>query len=158
MPSRRKTREFALQVLFAAETLNKSPLKTLKFLESHFESDSEKVVQMDRVSMDFADALITAVSHHKDAIDNIISEYSENWKLHRINQVDRNILRMAIAEMSTFPETPTAVILNEAIEIGKKYGVENSGAFINGVLDRIRSVGLDLLLGADQTKLDDELD
>ena len=158
MPSRRKTREFALQVLFAAETLNQSPVKTLRFLESHFNSDPEKVVQMERIAIDFAGALITAVTNHKNAIDQLISEFSENWKLHRINQVDRNILRMAIAEMSTFPETPTAVILNEAIEIGKKYGVENSGAFINGVLDRIRSVGLGPLLTDDTSEINDKLD
>ncbi len=158
MPSRRKTREFALQVLFAAETLNRSPVKTLKFLENHFNSDPEKVVQMERIAIDFADALITAVTNHKDTIDKLISEFSENWKLHRINQVDRNILRMAIAEMSTFPETPTAVILNEAIEIGKKYGVENSGAFINGVLDRIRSVGLGPLLTDNISEINDKLD
>lgn len=158
MPSRRKTREFALQVLFAAETLNRSPVKTLKFLENHFNSDPEKVVQMERIAIDFADALITAVTNHKDTIDKLISEFSENWKLHRINQVDRNILRMAIAEMSAFPETPTAVILNEAIEIGKKYGVENSGAFINGVLDRIRSVGLGPLLTDNISEINDKLD
>ncbi len=158
MPSRRKTREFALQVLFSAETLNQSPLRTLRFLETHFGSDPEKVVQTDRVSMDFASALIIAVTDHKDSIDRLISEYSENWKLHRINQVDRNILRMAIAEMTTFPETPTAVILNEAIEIGKKYGAENSGAFINGVLDRIRSVRLNLSLDSDTPEINDQLD
>lgn len=158
MPSRRKTREFALQVLFAAETLNQSPLKTLEFLETHFGTDPEKVVQMERVSIDFAGALISAVSNYKNSIDRSISEFSENWKLHRINQVDRNILRMAIAEMTTFPETPTAVILNEAIEIGKKYGAENSGAFINGVLDRIRSVGIDILLSPDTTEINDKLD
>lgn len=158
MPSRRKTREFALQVLFSAETLNQSPLRTLRFLETHFESDPEKVVQTDRVSMDFASALIIAVTDHKESIDRLISEFSENWKLHRINQVDRNILRMAIAEMTTFPETPTAVILNEAIEIGKKYGAENSGAFINGVLDRIRSVRLNLSLNSDTSEIDDQLD
>ncbi len=147
-----------MQVLFAAETLNQSPVKTLEFLESHFNSDSEKVVQMERIAMDFAGALITAVTNHKNSIDQLISEFSENWKLHRINQVDRNILRMAIAEMSRFPETPTAVILNEAIEIGKKYGVENSGAFINGVLDRIRAVGLGPLLSDDTSEINDKLD
>ena len=60
--------------------------------------------------------------------------------------------------MSAFPETPTAVILNEAIEIGKKYGAENSGSFINGVLDRIRSVGLEFLLHRDSSSADDQLD
>lgn len=158
MPSRRKTREFALQVLFSAETLDQSPLEILNFLKSHFASDTEKIVQIDKVSPDFAISLVRAVCDHKSSIDNLISEFSENWKLHRINQVDRNILRMAIAEMSAFPETPTAVILNEAIEIGKKYGAENSGSFINGVLDRIRSVGLEFLLHRDSSSADDQLD
>ena len=65
---------------------------------------------------------------------------------------------MAIGEMSKFPETPTAVILNEAIEIGKKYGSENSGSFINGVLDRIRSVGVKALLERDVPDPDKKLD
>ncbi len=158
MPSRRKTREFALQVLFSAETLDQSPLEILNFLESHFGADPERIVQIDKVSLEFATSLVRAVCDYKSSIDRLISEFSENWKLHRINQVDRNILRMAIAEMLTFPETPTPVILNEAIEIGKKFGAENSGSFINGVLDRIRSVGLDSLLHQNLSNADDQLD
>lgn len=158
MPSRRKTREFVLQVLFSAETLDRSPREILNFLESHFGSDSEKIVQIDKVSQDFAASLIEAVCGNRDFIDSLISEFSEHWKLHRINQVDRNILRMAVAEMWKFPETPSAVILNEAIEIGKRYGAENSGSFINGVLDRIRSVGMESLITRGLSSADDSLD
>jgi len=141
VPSRRKTREFVLQVLFAADAGRRDPVETLKFLEHHFTTDQDQEVKMHRVSQDFAKALVEAVSRDGSAIDELISRISQHWKLYRINRVDRNILRMAIAEMTRFPETPGAVILNEAIEIGKKYGAENSGAFINGVLDRIQTLG-----------------
>jgi len=137
VPSRRKTREFVLQVLFAADARNEDPLDVLDFLEKHFESDQEDGLQLGRVVKDFARALVEAVSRDKEVIDKLITRLSHNWKLYRINRVDRNILRMAIAEMIAYPETPGRVVLNEAIEIGKKYGAENSSAFINGILDRI---------------------
>ncbi len=136
MPSRRKTREFVLQVLFAADARNQDPVDTLEFLQGHFTSDQDQELKMHRVVQDFARILVTVVSKDGPIIDDLISRISQNWKLSRINRVDRNILRMAIAEMIGFPETPGAVILNEAIEIGKKYGAENSAAFINGILDK----------------------
>lgn len=142
MPSRRKTREFVLQVLFAADVRNQDPIDVLNFLEKHFDAEPEESMKMDRVLRDFARKLVQAVADDKDLIDSTITRYSTNWKLHRISRVDRNILRMAIAEMATFPDSPAPVILNEAIEIGKKYGAENSGSFINGVLDKVQSSGL----------------
>jgi transcription antitermination protein NusB len=137
VPSRRKTREFVLQVLFAADARRQDPLEVLDFLESHFHGDEDEELKLHRVVKDFARELVDAVSRDRAIIDDLISKLSHNWKLYRINRVDRNILRMAIAEMTNFPEIPGRVILNEAIEIGKKYGAENSAAFINGILDRI---------------------
>ncbi|MBI5249320.1 MAG: transcription antitermination factor NusB [Desulfomonile tiedjei] len=137
MPSRRKTREFVLQVLFAADARQQDPLEALEFLESHFHGDDDEELKLHRVMKDFARQLVAAVSKDQAIIDGLISKLSHNWKLYRINRVDRNILRMAIAEMTSFPEIPGRVVLNEAIEIGKKYGAENSAAFINGILDRI---------------------
>ena len=137
MPSRRKTREFVLQVLFAADSRNEDPTETLQFLEDHFRSDPDQVLKLARVMSEFACELVTAVAKQRQIIDALITKLSANWKLHRMNRVDRNILRMAIAEMLNFSETPDQVILNEAIDIGKKYGAENSAAFINGILDRI---------------------
>ena len=137
MPSRRKTREFVLQVLFAADARKEDPAETLQFLESHFSSDPDQVLKMDRVMGDFARDLVRAVAKDREVIDKLIAKLSVNWKLYRMNGVDRNILRMAIAEMLNFSGTPDPVILNEAIDIGKKYGAENSAAFINGILDRI---------------------
>lgn len=142
MPSRRKTREFVLQVLFAADARNQDPLEVLDFLGKHFDTEAEESLKMERVVRDFARELVSAVARDKQVIDSIISKFSTNWKLYRINRVDRNILRMAIAEMTTFPDSPGPVVLNEAIEIGKKYGAENSGAFINGILDRVQSSGI----------------
>jgi transcription antitermination protein NusB len=140
VPSRRKTREFVLQVLFAADAQHQDPLDAMKFLETHFDCEEEEDLQMERVVKEFAWELVDVVSRDQKAIDNLITKLSENWKLHRISRVDRNILRMAIAEMTNFSGTPGRVVLDEAIEIGKKYGAENSSAFINGILDRIHSL------------------
>jgi transcription antitermination protein NusB len=141
VPSRRKTREFVLQALFAADARNEDPRETLEFLESHFARHKDEDVQMHRIMSDFAEQLVSAVAEDREAIDKMIARLSHNWKLHRMTRVDRNILRMAIAEMIHFGETPGRVILNEAIDIGKKYGAENSAAFINGILDRIHALG-----------------
>ena len=140
MPSRRKTREFVLQVLFAADVQKQDPIDTMKFLETHFDGEVEQDLQMQRVVKEFAWELVEAVSYHRDSIDELIAKLSENWKLHRISRVDRNILRMAIAELTSVPATPGRVVLDEAIEIGKKYGAEHSSAFINGILDKIHSL------------------
>lgn len=129
-----------LQVLFAADASSEDPADTLEFLEGHFRSDQEDIVKMHRVSGEFARKLVSAVARDKGILDKLISQLSHNWKLYRINRVDRNILRMAIAEYINFPETPGRVILNEAIEIGKKFGAENSAAFINGILDRVQTL------------------
>ena len=140
MPSRRKTREFVLQVLFAADATKQDAVELLAFLKRHFASDEEEVIKLHRVVDDYATDLVDAVSQNRELIDNVISTLSHRWKLYRINRVDRNILRMAIAEIVSFHNIPGPVVLNEAIEIGKRYGGENSASFINGILDRIQSV------------------
>ncbi|MDQ7782585.1 MAG: transcription antitermination factor NusB [Desulfomonilaceae bacterium] len=137
MPSRRKTREFVLQVLFAAEATKQNPCDVLLQLESHFRSDEEQALKLHRVMSEYARNLVSAVARDRLVIDKLISKVSHNWKLYRLNSVDRNVLRMAIAELVNFPEVPGPVILNEAIEIGRKYGADKSPSFINGVLDRI---------------------
>ena len=129
-------------MLFAADARNQDPVDVLNFLERHFEVEPEESLKMERILRDFARQLVEAVANDKEAIDSIIARFSTNWKLHRISRVDRNILRMAIAEMTSIPDSPAPVVLNEAIEIGKKYGAENSGSFINGVLDRVQSLSL----------------
>ncbi len=116
------------------------PLDALEFLTRHFETEQEEDLHLDKITKEYAYELVDAVSRDRALIDRIIAYLSHHWKLHRIDRVDRNILRMAIAELAAFPEIPGRVILNEAIEIGKKYGTEQTPAFINGILDKLHSI------------------
>ncbi len=86
---------------------------------------------------EFADELVHGVVREKQAIDDLLTTYSAHWKLPRMSAVDRNILRVATYELLYCNDVPIRVTLNEAIEIGKKYGTEESGAFINGILDQV---------------------
>jgi transcription antitermination protein NusB len=86
---------------------------------------------------EFADALVNGVAEKQEAIDGLISEHSAHWRLSRMAAVDRNILRVAIYELLHCGDVPIRVTLNEAIEIGKRFGTEESGAFINGILDQV---------------------
>jgi len=83
--------------------------------------------------------LVLGVLEHGQEIDQLITKYSENWRLDRINIIDRAILRMATFELFYCEDIPPKVTLNEAIELGKRFGSEESGSFINGILDRIQS-------------------
>ncbi len=85
----------------------------------------------------FAERIVLGVLEHVGEIDQLIQRFSENWRLERIDFIDRNILRMAIFELLYCEEIPPKVTLNEAIDLGKKFGSEASGSFINGILDRI---------------------
>lgn len=88
-------------------------------------------------NLDFADQITHGVMARRDDIDRLISEVSTNWRIGRMAHVDRNILRVAAFELQSMPETPVRVILNEAIEIAKRFGTQDSRAFINGILDRL---------------------
>ena len=86
----------------------------------------------------FAETLVDGVTRERDRLDALIAGAAANWRVERMAVVDRNILRMGAYELSHLPDTPAAVILDEAIEVGKRFGTEQSGAFINGVLDAVR--------------------
>jgi len=87
----------------------------------------------------YAQKLIDGVLGNRDRIDDAIRDASINWKLERMAVVDRNVLRIAVYELIFLEDVPERVSLNEAIEIVKRFGAEESGAFINGILDRIQS-------------------
>ncbi len=87
----------------------------------------------------FCDALVEGTIEHQSVIDDLIRKNTQNYELARISAVDRNVLRVAIYEMLHCPEIPPVVSINEAIEIAKKYSTEESGRFVNGVLDQIRA-------------------
>ena len=82
--------------------------------------------------------LVKGVLDAQPQIDTLIERYSKNWKVQRMSCVDRNVLRVAIFEMLFCPDIPPKVSINEAIDVAKKFGTEESGAFINGIVDRVR--------------------
>ena len=130
MRKRRKSREFALQVLYQLDITQQDVNKTLAQFQDHFSGSDERD--------DFMEHLVNGVVGHCQEIDRLIEKYSENWRLDRLNMIDRTILRIAIFELIYCEEIPPKVTLNEAIELGKRFGSEDSGSFINGILDRIQ--------------------
>jgi N utilization substance protein B len=127
---RRKSREFALQVLYQLDITQQDVSKTLAQFQDHFSGSDEKD--------DFMGHLVGGVLGHCQEIDRLIEKYSENWRLDRMNMIDRTILRIATFELLYCEEIPPKVTMNEAIELGKRFGSEDSGSFINGILDRIQ--------------------
>lgn len=131
MVRRRKSREHALQILYQLHITRQDVIKTLVQFRDHFSVNTERDV--------FVERLVLGVMEHGPEIDQLIKQYSEHWRLDRINIIDRAILRIAIFELLYCEEIPPKVTLNEAIELGKQYGSEDSGSFINGILDRIQN-------------------
>jgi transcription antitermination protein NusB len=129
MGTRRKARELALQILFQVDVGN----ITLEDAIRNFWK-VEKVLPEIR---DFSIKLSGGVMKDLVRIDEVIKKYTKNWALERINDIDRSILRIAIYELLYCSNVPYKVVINEAIEIAKKYGTFESGKFINGVLDRV---------------------
>ena len=132
MTVRRRAREIALQVLYQLEIGQGVPQEALTVYFENFRP-SEK-------TREFCQRLIEGISHHREKIDRLIEENAENWTLKRMAVVDRNILRLATFELMHCPDIPFKASLNEAIELAKKYGNEDSGAFINGILDKVHSL------------------
>lgn len=130
MSSRRRSREMAVQVLYQVDMAQSDIGEALRLFCKHFKAPES--------IRDFAIELVNGAHEHREEIDTLIRRFSENWRLERMPTVDRNILRLAIFELLYRPDIPTKVSINEAVDIGKKYGSEDSGSFINGILDRIR--------------------
>lgn len=131
MRRRRKSREFALQVLYQLNITRQEAITALTRFQEHFSPNEE--------ADEFLKRLVLGVLKHCREFDRLIEQYSENWRLDRITMVDRNILRMALFELLYCEEIPPKVTINEAIDLGKRYGSEDSGSFINGILDRIQN-------------------
>ena len=126
---RRRSREIALQILYQLEVNPLDPDKARELFWRNF-SPSEEVKE-------FSVRIVEGVHRHKGEIDTLIDKYSEHWRLDRMDRVDRNILRIGVFELMYCDDIPIKVALNEAIDLGKKFGSEESGAFINGILDRL---------------------
>lgn len=136
MGSRRNSRICALQTLFGLEINPLDPDKALRHYWDHFDLNTEVDQRSDEIR-DFTATLVRGVVERQSAIDDKIQSSSKNWKLNRMAIVDRNILRLAVYELLNVADIPKRVSINEAIELGKKFGSEDSGSFINGVLDKI---------------------
>lgn len=129
---RRLAREIALQTLFQLEF---SDIEVLVAKRAVFE---ERELNIDESNSDYVEILLKGVTANKAAIDDVLMQYATHWKLDRMAIVDRNILRIAVYELKFAPEKLTAnIIINEAIEIAKIYGSDNSSKFINGILGKL---------------------
>lgn len=134
MGDRRQARELALQALFSFDVAKSDVDKSL---EAFCAINEEHLTP--GVKPFFLD-LVKGVLENRSRIDALLNTYSKNWKLSRMPVVDRNIMRIAVFEFLKHSDIPRSVTINEAVEIGKKYGTRDSGSFINGVLDRIKSL------------------
>jgi N utilization substance protein B len=130
--SRSRCREWALQFLYQAEfsqDQGRGP-ENLERFWGHFQKEGAPPAYLQK--------LVDGVAAHLLELDALIARYSEHWRLERMTLVDRNLLRLAISELLYQPEIPPKVVINEAVEMAKRYGTEASGAFVNGILDHIR--------------------
>lgn len=119
-----------MQMLFQLESSQETFESVKKTFWHHHEAQ-------DGETLSFVDALVAGVIANKETIDAMIAKHSTHWKISRMPLVDKNILRLAVYEILLAPDIPMKVTLNEAIEIAKKFGTEESSAFVNGVLDNI---------------------
>ena len=132
MGVRREGRELALQLLYALEL---NPIRLPDMLQL-FRENSKAAMEV----RNFAEELVNGVAANRDAIDKRIVEKSKNWAITRMDKVDLNILRMSVFELMFCDDIPKNVTINEAIEVAKKFGTEDSPSFINGMLDEIANL------------------
>ena len=126
---RRKARELAVQVLFHLEFNPGDPNEVFHLICENF--NSAKSIRP------FSKTLVLGVCESKKDLDTLISQSSKNWRLERMSHADRSILRLGVFEIVFMKDIPPKVTIDEAVELGKKFGTRESGAFINGILDNI---------------------
>ena len=130
MGTRRKSRELAMQMLFQGDLGKQSPEQVAKlFWPSRDEIDAD--------TRGFAEDIYRIATARQPEIDQLIEAHAQNWRIERMAVVDRNLIRAAVAEMLGYPSTPAAIIINESLEIARRYAAPESIHFLNGVLDAI---------------------
>jgi N utilization substance protein B len=130
MGNRRRSRELAMQALFQMEMNGDDSKEAVELFCKHFEVSKD--------AKPFFLRLVDGVKACQDELDPLIERFSDNWKITRMSGVDRNLMRVAVYELLYCDDIPPKVSINEAIDIGKRFGTEQSSAFINGILDSIR--------------------
>jgi N utilization substance protein B len=129
MGARTSGREAALQMLFAMDAAGHTPERAIDDFWREFPGDAE--------GRPYADELTRAIFKTRTEIDAKLVQISNNWRLERMTRVDRNVLRLGGYELLYQVSIPRAVIIDEAVELAKRYGAENSPSFVNGVLDKL---------------------
>ncbi len=126
---RSQARESAFKILYQLDITKDSPEKGLKNFFRHH--------RVSAASQPFVTTLVEGASSRFNQIDTLLSKHTTNWTVDRMSIVDRNILRLAVFELLFSAETPPKVVINEAVELAKRFGTADSGKFVNGVLDSI---------------------
>lgn len=129
---RRTGRAYALQLLYARDGDPETNVT-----DAVVPWASEFDLEVDPQAQAFAKDLVAAASTRTSEIDELIASSSKNWRIDRMSRVDRNILRLGACELLQFKDVPVKVVINEAVELAKRFGTAESSAFVNGVLDRI---------------------
>lgn len=130
MRKRTQARDSALKILYALDIKNDRDFKdALDFYQKEYNVEADII--------NFTAHLISGTIENITAIDGLIAKYADNWTIARMAVVDRNILRLGVYELMFFKETPHKVVINEAVELAKRYGDTDSGKFVNGILDKI---------------------
>lgn len=134
---RRQAREMALQMLYQADLGSATAPQVLRSFDlSAYRTEVLEGQLKDEVgSLDYARCLVEGTLQNRDELDERIRTQADNWRLERMPVVDRNILRLAVFELFYQRDVPPVVVVDEAVDLAKKFGAENSGAFVNGVLD-----------------------
>ena len=138
MSTRREGRELALQALYSKDLVQDAHFALKRIVESFAEGD-EPLLEVDSKAYAFAAELVSGVIEHLSEIDALIAQKSKHWSMARMARVDLNILRMAVFELLFRADIPKNVTMNEAIEVAKKFGSDDSASFVNGILDEIAS-------------------
>ena len=126
MKSRTKDRSISLQILYEVDLSGHKPGKVL---QNHLER-----LKMDDAHIKFISEIVMGVTNFKEQLDEYIADFAPEWPLDQVAYIDRNLLRIALWEISVYQKTPVKVVINEAVELAKLYGAEGSPRFINGVL------------------------
>ena len=121
--ARRQARERALELLYEIEAKDRPAAEVL----------AELAVEPDAYAL----AVVQGVDEHRDQLDGVIARYARDWSLERMPVIDRSLLRMAVFELAHRPDVPTAVVIDEAVDLAKAYSTDDSGRFVNGMLSRI---------------------
>ena len=140
MGARRKARELALQMLFENDVAGTAPDEMFR--------RSADLAKSPTTMREFTERLVSGTLEHREALDQIISRQADHWRLARMPIVDRNILRLALFELLHEPATPRPVVIDEALEIAKRFSTPRSSQFINGILDGVLKSRASELSGA----------